>query len=68
MVHHASLLHFPISRPRSDGPFVELLMDFGEACFLDLGGHRVEGVDASTGSLTAGQHVRTPVVQDVIGR
>lgn len=68
MVHHAGLLHFPISRPRSDGPFVDFLMDIGEACILDLGGHRVEGVDSSTGSLTAGQHVRAPVIQDVIGR
>lgn len=68
MIDHTGLFEFPISWPGSNGPFVVFLMDVGESCILDLVGHRVESVDGSTGSFTTGQHVRAPVIQDVIGR
>jgi hypothetical protein len=68
VIDQTGLFEFPISRPGSNGPFVVFLVDVGESCILDLVGHCIESVDGSTGSFTTGQHVRAPVVQDVIGR
>lgn len=43
-------------------------MDIDESRILDLFGHCFKGVDGSTGSFTACQDVRSPVIQDIIGR
>lgn len=65
-INGACILQFLVSRPRPNGPFVKFLMNIDKSRVSNSPGHSIEGVAAPTGALTATQHVRIPVIQDVV--
>lgn len=62
----ACLLQLPVFRPWPNGPLVIFLMNVDKSGVSDSPGHSIEGVAAPVGAFTTTQHVRTPVIENVI--